>query len=264
MPSAYWTLLKMKMSQTLQYRGDMLIYTIEGTISAIVALSVWLSISTGGSNLPLNRNEIITYFLLIMFVGTWTNTWSSAFIPNDIRQGRLSRYLVKPISYSADYVGNNIAEKIQKTVLLVPLFIVLLLLFNGTFVLHPSPWTVLVFVCSLLVASVLYFIIDFCIGLLAFWTDEISAIYSCYAFGFSVFSGELIPLQFLPSWAHALAHWLPFRYTLSLPVEIIQGRIMVSELITSLALQLMWLGFGLLLYRFLWSRGIRRYSSSGS
>ncbi|WP_308824679.1 ABC-2 family transporter protein [Sodalis praecaptivus] len=59
---------------------------------------------------------------------------------------------------------------------------------------------------------------------LTFWMERSLVVHKVYAAASSVLSGFMFPLTFLPDWAGRVARWLPFRFVISLPVEIFTGK----------------------------------------
>jgi len=77
-------------------------------------------------------------------------------------------------------------------------------------------------------------------------------------------SGNLAPLDLFPAPIPQLSVYLPFRYTLSFPVEILLGRVSGDQLWLGFAVQSLWLLATIVLYRVLWTRGLRQYSAFGA
>jgi len=71
------------------------------------------------------------------------------------------------------------------------------------------------------------------------------------------------PVALLPDALQVMAKLLPYRYMISFPVEVITGQLDGAELLTGFALQIGWLVVALAIYRFLWRRGVRRYTAIG-
>jgi ABC-2 type transport system permease protein len=65
--------------------------------------------------------------------------------------------------------------------------------------------------------------IQYSVGLLSFWITQSLAINEMLYAGMVMFGGVIAPLELFPSAAARLAAMLPFRYMLSLPVELLLG-----------------------------------------
>ena len=57
--------------------------------------------------------------------------------------------------------------------------------------------------------------------------------------------------------------WTPYPYLLYFPVEVSLGRLAGGDLGRGLAVQAGWVVLAFLLARFVWSRGLRRYTAVG-
>ena len=58
--------------------------------------------------------------------------------------------------------------------------------------------------------------------------------------------------------------YLPFRYTMSFPVEVLLGRLATAVIIQSITIQWLWVGAMYALCRVVWRKGLRRYSAVGA
>jgi ABC-2 type transport system permease protein len=80
---------------------------------------------------------------------------------------------------------------------------------------------------------------------------------------FSLFSGYLLPLDLLPTPLARVAAWLPFRFTLSVPVEILTKPLERSDLAQLLGAQAAWTAALTIIAVTLWNAGVRRFESVG-
>jgi ABC-2 type transport system permease protein len=261
--SKLYLMVRLNLINSLIERADMVLYTLSNCVSPLVILFVWLSFTAVGATSVYSHDLLIWYFLLAMLVKLLTSAWGGQFISHRIRRGAISPLLIQPVPYYYHWLSNNLAEKLIKLLILMPILIILIRLF------HLSPLSVsissfLLSLLSLLMASVIFFLIDLIIGISAFWLDETSAVMDFYGLLSSLFGGMLIPIIALPPAIRQLALYLPFRFTLSLPIEIFIGQLSASDTFIFLALQAFWLLIFWYLYRYLWSRGLRVYSAAGA
>jgi ABC-2 type transport system permease protein len=127
-----------------------------------------------------------------------------------------------------------------------------------------QPLTVVLFITAIINAWLLSFLIQYMNGLLAFWITQAVAVFDLWFGLWSLFSGYLIPLDLMPSVVQRLAFWLPFRYQLAVPLEIILGRLQGTDMWISLGMQWLWIAIAYSLCRLMWQRGLRRYSAVGA
>ncbi|MBI5356443.1 hypothetical protein HZB78_02420 [Candidatus Collierbacteria bacterium] len=107
----------------LTYRGDIFIYTVVGAIHPIILLIIWLAVIASGGNPPMNRQEFLLYYFTVLVIKVWTTAWHAREWSTRIRLEELSPYLPKLAAFPFFLLGNNIGEKILKSIYLLPLIL---------------------------------------------------------------------------------------------------------------------------------------------
>ena len=131
------------------------------------------------------------------------------------------------------------------------------------FVLPPDLATWCWFSISIVLTALLQFFISFTMALLAFWVLEVATfIFIAFAFEY-IAGGHLFPLNILPPAIATVLNYTPFPYLLFFPVSIYLGQTSGPALWRGFAIQAFWLVAAYALARFVWSRGIRKYSAVG-
>ncbi len=255
--------IRMEVASAFEYRLDVLLFVLSGIATPLVLLAIWLAAQSSGAQVPFTRTDFIQYYLLLMVVDLWVGSWSAPFIAAAIRYGKLSPYLLKPLDYFIKDLGSNIGEKLMKSAYILPLFFGLLWLF-GSGLPNLTLWEWSAFFISFILAILSGFTFVFCMGLAAFWLDDISGLDNLFDLTASFLSGKLFPLVLLPTVLRDLAVLLPFRYMLSFPLEIAQQRLSINELISGFIFQISWLILMILGYHILWKLGLKKYSAVGA
>lgn len=260
----YWVYLKAEWQGMLQYRGDLIIWTISNNILTLVGFAVWYVISSN-NKLFYSSHQVVLYFLLTIFVHILTQSWHAYFIGEQIRDGRFTPYLIKPFSVAEHNASSNIAEKSLKLIFsLAPLLIVgFVFLRNSNLQVDLSLVNTIFFILSILFAGAIAFFFDIAIGLTYFWTHDVDFIRNIY-FSFNyLFSGRIVPLIFLPATLGTLAFYLPFRYTLSFPIEILMNKLPSEQIVLGFVFQILWLLISYIFYKTVYSKGIKVYQGYG-
>jgi ABC-2 type transport system permease protein len=131
------------------------------------------------------------------------------------------------------------------------------------FVLPPDALTFGCFLGSLILTGLLQFLMSYTMALLAFWVLEVSTfIFILFAFEY-IAGGHLFPLDILPPSLAQILYYTPFPYQLYFPVSVYLGRTTGSALWNGLAIQAGWVLLFFVLARWLWARGIRKYTAFG-
>jgi ABC-2 type transport system permease protein len=76
-------------------------------------------------------------------------------------------------------------------------------------------------------------------------------------------SGRIVPLKLMPGWVQTLANFLPFKWTFGFPIESLVGNMSGSSLLVGLGVQVLWIGIGLLLFKYAYGAAIKRFSAVG-
>jgi ABC-2 type transport system permease protein len=256
-------LVAKNLALTLAYRGGFLILMLSTVISPLISLLIWRTVLDHGVRLPLDRPQFVTYYVLLGLVSMLTGVWEAPYTAEAIRLGRLSPELLRPAPVILQPIANNVGEKIVKLPLLLPIVAGVALLFADDFSLPTAPLAWLLFLFSLPVAAAINFLLDYLVGLLAFWLDDVGGLIRVLGLVRGFLAGRLVPLALFPPALGPLLDAQPFRYTLSFPLEVVTGALDADALLRGFAWQVVWLLVLIGAYRVVWRRGLRLYSSVG-
>ncbi len=253
---------------TLVYRVNFLFRAAVGLIPLTGTLYLWKAVYAGkaeGADVAgYALSQMISYYLLTTLVDALTavaeDDWQ---IAADIKDGHISQFLIRPINYLGYRFSLYLSGRsIYTVVALLPVGLFLFYL-REHFVWPVSPLAGVAFVLSVVCAGLLQILIACTMALLAFWVVDVSTfIFIQFAFEY-IASGHLFPIDILPRWGAQILMLTPYPYLLYFPVGIYLGRVTGPDLWRGLSIQMAWVIGGFLLLRWVWSRGIRRYSAVG-
>lgn len=264
----YWHVIGIGLQSNLTYRVNYLSRTLFSFIPLFAMLSLWRTIyasnnGTSGHN-GFTQAQMIFYYMLVAVVDVFTavneDDWQ---IAADIREGNISQFLLKPVDYLTYRLCLFFSGRLAFiTMAIVPLAI-FIFCFRAYVVAPASIPALAVFILSLVLTALLQFFISYSMAMLAFWLLEISTfIFILFAFEYLA-SGHLFPLALLPApLFHALL-FTPFPYLLYFPISIYMGRVAGMDLWWGLGIQIGWVMLAYLFARFMWKRGIKKYSAFG-
>jgi len=262
----YWHVINIGIQNTLVYRVNFLFRAVFGLIPLIAIISVWRTIYSGQQSdiSGYNLSQMISYYLIVTIVDALTavaeDDWQ---IAGDIKDGNISQFMLKPIDYLTYRLCLFGSGRIIYTaVAFVP--VAIFIFFQRKYFVFPSSIeTVACFTASIILTGLLQFLISFSMALLAFWLTEVSTIiFILYAFEYLA-GGHLFPLDILPTYLAKVLFFTPFPYQLYFPVSIYVGKVTGVALYQGLAIQAFWVIAAYGLARFMWSRGVRKYSAVG-
>ena len=119
------------------------------------------------------------------------------------------------------------------------------------------------FIVAILLALVLNFVVFFIVGLLGLWFSEISRIFPAISIIIMVISGGIFPLDILGDSFNRVILFLPFKYMLQFPVEIITGKDMTIPIYFLFMVQTFWIIVFGIVSGILWKNGLKKYIAVG-
>ena len=262
----YWHVLNIGIQNTLSYRVNFLFRSLFGLIPLTAVLSLWKTIySQGGTTVAgYTLSQMISYYLVITLVDMLTavaeDDWQ---IAADIKDGRISQFLLKPIDYLTYRLSLFAAGRVMyATMAVVP--VALFIWFQKEHFVFPASATQAVaFLASVTMTALLQFFISYSLALLAFWLQEVSTfIFIVYALEYLA-GGHLFPLDILPHWATSLLLLTPFPFQLYFPAKVYLGGVTGGDLVMGLVMQFIWVCLAWMLARTMWRRGIRHSDAVG-
>ena len=262
----YWHIINIGIQNTLVYRTNFLFRSVFGLIPLFATISLWRAIYAGkeGDVAGYTLAQMTSYYLIVTIVDALTavteDDWQ---IAADIKDGNISQFLLKPIDYLYYRLCLYGSGRLVFTACAF-LPVTIFLFFQREHFVLPPDWTALGwFTLSIAMTALLQFFISFTMALLAFWVLEVSTfIFILFAFEY-IASGHLFPLDILPAGIADALMYTPFPYQLFFPVNIYLGRVTGAELHQGLIIQACWVVATYCLARFVWSRGIKKYSAVG-
>jgi ABC-2 type transport system permease protein len=258
----YLALLHRSLGAMLEYRVGILIWMLVN-VMPLVMLAVWYSLSEGGPIAGYTQNDFVSYYLLLTLMRQLTNVWVIWELDYEIRHGDLSIKLLQPINPIHSYMASHLADKVFRFIVMIPLALVAWWIFP-TIHYDLTPITFALMLVAAVVSFLIRFFIQYTIGLLAFWVSE-SITLNEIIFALSMMLGGIIaPIDLFPSQVVAIAKYLPFRYMMGFPVEVVMGRLSSWELVSSTLVMFSWLALALVVYFWLWRKGIKQFSAYGA
>lgn len=255
--SAYWQL-------ALAYRGMMLLDAFRVLLHPVILALAWLSVTrreAGG----FSEGDYLLYYLCLPVVAKATECWTVYSFPEEVRQGTLNRHLLKPLHPLWWHVIEHLTQKALQLLHLLPVIAVLGWLVGPRlppFSLGPARLILLGAVLGL--AIILRFTMTTAIALTGFWIERVENLNLVVnAAIWAMLGGLVVPLETLPSWLRWITDLLPYRYSLSFPIEVLRGQLSPSAIRFGLSMTLFWCLTWFAIGQILWRRGLREYTAYG-
>lgn len=207
-------------------------------------------------------------FIQLMWLLTFVNCFESSstqpilskLIEEEVKSGTLAYVVNKPYSYPwfhyAGYLGRTLPNLLINLLggvclmwlLVGPAHISIIALGAGTLL--------------MLLGFTLHFLIDLCIGLLAFWIEDVASIAYLYHIATLIFGGVILPLSLFPDILKRVADILPFGQLYYSGARLIV-EFDSNYFISFIQVQAFWLVVFFSLALFIWRKGMKNVSISG-
>jgi ABC-2 type transport system permease protein len=264
LPSIYRAKFKAEIALQFAYRGALVIWLLGLLLEPTVSLVVWTTVanSQGGVVGGFTPGDFAAYFTVLMVVNQLTFTWHFHEFEWRIRNGFFSPLLLRPVHPIHTDIAENLTFKFLTFSLVAPIAILLIVSFDAR--IEPEPWQALAFIPALVLAMALRFVVEWTFGTVAFWVTRMSALTQAYWVAVLFMSGQVAPLELFPPVVRAVASVLPFRWMVAFPVELALGRVSVEDALIGFGAQIGWIVAALVVLRFAWRAGVRRYAAVGA
>lgn len=270
--ACWWMIFRIALEERLAYRGDFALGTLMRFLPIITQIFLWFAVfeSLGSGDASENQlagytfSNMVAYYLLSMLGRAFSSMPGLASTTaKQIREGEIKKYLIQPIDMIGFMLLGRVAHKIAYYAVAALPFAFVFFLCRGYFSGWPDAEVLVAFSVSLILAFLLGFFLDLCIGLVGFWFLEVSSLLFVYMLLNFFLSGHMFPLDLLPDPWSWLVDLLPFKYLAYFPAAVFLGKVERDQLWTEVGIELLWLLALALVARFLYARGVRRYSGFG-
>lgn len=256
-----WALIKNTWQSWLQHRGFFFLLAFGWMLPLLVYLFVWSAVAGDGSVAGLNQASLAGYYLVLILVNQLTYATTNWTVGDNIRMGQISRWLLQPLSPIYHALSSEIAGKVVFMLFSIPVTGLLALIIRPQF--NLSVLQAGLFVPAVMMAWMLRFLWGYWLALLAFWATRADSLLTLQDTFIFLLGGHLAPIALLPGWMQTLARILPFRYMSAFPVEILTGQLTLNDIQLGFIVQAGWVLFAWLLYRLVWTHGVRHYEAVG-
>lgn len=263
----YLQIFKISFEEEFAYRLNFILWRVRNVLQILLTYFLWSTVYFDPTRqiFGYDRTKILTYVFGIMIVRALVFSARAMDVSNDVANGDLSNYLIKPVNYFKYWFTRDIASKTLNMFFAVLEFVFLFIILKPPFFLQTNLLTLLIFLLSIVVAIFIYFLILFLLSSIPFWAPEIG-----WASHFLVtvvitesLSGALFPINILPQTLQSIIMATPFPYLIYFPIEVYLGNIQGWAVLGGLGVAASWAGILWFVLKVVWQKGLKAYQAFG-
>ncbi len=264
----YLPFINAGIQEVATYRVNWIFYMLGNALACFVSYFIWKAVYSSGGTDTMNgftMSQMVVYIVLMFLTSTIIASDGAWVVGEEIRDGSIAMRLIKPVSYNATFLFQELGNKLPtEFALAIPMiFAVEVIRTTMSGEIQFSILGLLLYILSCIIAYLINFYFNICFGFIAFAIKYLwgaNMMKNCII-GF--LSGTVIPLAFLPDALEKLFLFLPFASLNYTPIMIYMGKYTGTELLYYLGLQIFWAFFFFALSKALWKAAVKRLSVQG-
>lgn len=259
----YFAIFKVNWQKSFEYRADFIGHLGMGIITFVVMYFIWTSVFKNVTIFSgYTFSSMMTYVMMTKFLHFVQRGNIGREISNEIREGRVSVYLLKPVNYVKWWFSIFLADRSFEFFIRLGMIVVVFLILPNV-VIFFGIGRFLLFLSFLIISLIINFLLNFLIASLTFWVVDSRFIRSAIMMLIDFLAGTLVPLDVMPRFLKNLGLALPFQFVTYFPIKIYQGSFNVNQIFQGLLLAAVWAFSLFLLLNFVWRKGLRTYEAIG-
>lgn len=265
----YSAVLRIALANSMQYRLNFVSnVSLSLLVGAAVQMFLWKAVYSSTAHFSIagmNVDQMLLYIACASICTTIAarggNTERNA--ADEIRNGDLNKYLVKPVSHSTYTLASALAERlVSLVVVLATAILVGLPLAHNAGISLPFSG-ILIALVLLLFGVCINFYMSMIISYLAFWVDEVWTFHVVKDISMWFLAGQLLPLSALPESVRKVSELLPFQYLGYVPTQFMTGTFQPSDAGIYFVGASVWLAILVGITWLVWQKGMKKYGAFG-
>jgi ABC-2 type transport system permease protein len=137
-----------------------------------------------------------------------------------VHTGKFLTYVLRPISHVFFAFSQKIGHRFLGLVFeFIPIYVIFIVVFKIRLVPAMPFWALV----SIFLSFVMMFLIDYCVGITAFWLTRTSGVRRMFLILRDLCSGVMVPLTLFPELLQKVFFFLPFQFITYVPIRVFIG-----------------------------------------
>ena len=252
------------------YRTHSMVSIFVGPVYFLVQYCIWKAVYSahGGTDAVINGmrlEQMLTYFGVNALIGYLTMDFADWNLQMLVRTGKFLTFALRPIDHKLFAFSQKLGHRVLGFIFeFLPCFLIFMFVFKINLI--PEHW--ILAIISIALGFCMTFLVNYCIGLTAFWIVRAEGIRNVFQALQTVFNGSLIPLVFFGKTWQKVLFFLPFQYMLYVPSRVCTGSYELAgkiyELPQIVGIQACAVCVFLLLTCLLYNRAMKQFTGAGA
>jgi ABC-2 type transport system permease protein len=262
----YTRVFKLGVQASLEYRLDFLFSLISAFFPIMIQYYIWKAVygrSETGEFFGYSYGEMILYTIMAAIVTRIVSTNMDHVIASDIKNGSLNKHLIQPANYFGLKLFTMLGNKMFFFSVMIAILFSILYYFSFLYGISIHFMNLVCFISAMVMSLLLNFLISYTIAAIAFWLAEISYFFEMTGLFVIILSGGVFPIEVFGKTMNAILSYLPFKYTIYFPANVINGKLTMNEIVDGLLIQGFWIVIMLIISNIIWKIGLKKYLGLG-
>ncbi len=260
----YLLVIKNTWDEIVTYRFNFFMWRVRNVFQFLTIYFLWFSIIPDKGNLfGYSRDLMLTYIVLTTFVSSITLSSRTQEIAENINNGDLSIFLLKPFSYFKYWYSRDIGDKLMNVSFSLAEITLIFLVLKPPFYLQNDPFIIFLTLAGIFLALNLHFFITFLLSLIGFWSTDVWGPRFIFYILIGFLAGGVFPLDILPKAVFNILQVLPFSYLIYFPIKIYLGQLTNLQIIYGFLISSVWVLIFYFLLMLVWKKGLKSYNAYG-
>lgn len=259
---AYVEFAVKKFQDKMAYRLDFFMGIINTAITIVVYLCIYRALYGDAAQVDgVSYRMVATNFVITLGLSN-AFSYDEMFLEHKVQDGSITGELLKPVSFLFRLLAENIGEGVFKIIFhFTPA-----LLFTMLYTKLCPPASVISLIAmlgSVTFGYLILWLISFIIQTWSFWLFSVWGIITIKNVFVNILAGTLLPLWFMPAAMRKIISYTPFESIYFTPVRIYLGELSGSEILSGIAVQLMWIAALSVIANLFWKKGVKKLVVQG-
>lgn len=259
---AYVEFAVKKFQDKLAYRLDFFMGIVNTAITIAVYLYIYKALYGDASQVDgISYRMVATNFVITLGLSNAFG-YDEMFLEHKIHDGSITGEFLKPVSFLFRLLAENIGEGIFKIIFhFIPA-----LLFTMLYTKLCPPkntLSMILMLSSIVFGYLILWLISFIIQTWSFWLFSVWGIITIKNVFVNILAGTLLPLWFMPEVLRKVISFTPFESIYFTPVRIYLGELNGSEILSGIAVQIIWIAVLSVIANLFWKKGVKKLVVQG-